>query len=122
MGFFSLFKEPANDVIDVDYDVIEAKAVQSNRVVATAPDQRQAAIKKSKVGDLVSFRKTKRDGNTTYVVSALNSGSDLGEISYGTSEWISEHYPDAQLLGRITSKVKGDAFSPPTVDIEYKIY
>lgn len=122
MGLFDLFKAASNDVIDVDYDVIEAKAVQRNRVVATSPDQRQAAIKKMKVGDLVSFRKTKSNGKVTYIVSALNSGSEIGEISYGTSEWLSEHYPDAQLLGRVTVKVKGDEFTPPTVDIEYKVY
>ena len=122
MGLFNLIKSSANDAVKVDYDAIEALAVQRNRVVATGTKERQAAIKKSKVGDLVVFRKTKNRTNTTYIVSAYNSGSELGEISYGTSEWISKNHPKAQLLGRITSKVKGDAYTPPTVDIEYKIY
>ena len=115
MGFLDLFKAP-------DYDSIEPKAVQSNRLVATGTKEIQAALKKVKVGDLVTFKKSKRDGNTCYIVSAWNTGSRIGEISYGTSGWLAENYPDAQLLGRVTAKVHGDAYTPSTVDIEYKLY
>lgn len=115
MGFLDLFRGP-------DYDAIEEIKLQQNQLVYTGFTDRQTAIKKTKVGDLLTFKRSRRDGNVYYSVTNLRTGQLLGEISYGTSEWLYKNYKDARLLGKVTEKVSGTVCSPNTVDIEYKIY
>ena len=105
------------------YDDIDAEIVQTNLLVMTQSKERQAAIKKLKVGDLVTFQKTRKQGNALYVVFALKSGATLGEISYGTSDYLDQNYKNYKMLGkvteigRITPNGQGNQ-----VRIEYKVY
>ena len=117
MGLFNK-KIPA-----VDYDAIDAVDVRTNLLVMTESKDRQAAIKKVKTGDLVTFQKTRKQGNAIYVVSALKSGAVLGEISYGSSEYLDENYRNYKMLGKVTEIGR---LTPGgrgnQVRIEYKVY
>ena len=117
MGLFN------KKIPSVDYDAIDAEKIMSNLLVMTESKERQAAIKKVKAGDLVTFQKTRKQGNAIYVVSALKSGAVLGEISYGTSEYLDKNFKNYRMLGkvteigRITPNCRGNE-----VRIEYKVY
>lgn len=115
----SLFKK----IPLVDYDAIDAVDVRTNLLVMTETKDRQAAIKKVKTGDLVTFQKTRKQGNTIYVVSALKSGAVLGEISYGSSEYLDENYRNYKMLGRVTEigRITPNCHGNQ-VRIEYKVY
>ena len=117
MGLFN------KKIPSVDYDAIDAVAIRTNLLVMTESKERQAAIKKLRVGSLVELSHTKRKGQNIYVVSALKTGAILGEISYGSSDYLAENYRNYRLLGkvteigRITPNCRGNE-----VRIEYKVY
>lgn len=105
------------------YDGIDAVAVQTNLLVMTDSKERQTAIKKLRVGSLVDLNRTRNKGQTVYVVSDHNTGKIIGEISYGTSDYLDANYRKYKMLGkvteigRITPNGRGNQ-----VRIEYKVY
>ena len=119
MGLFNL-KTKTNTA---DYDNIYAVTVQSNLLMMTEPADRQKTIKKLRVGSLVALTKTKRNKQNIYVVSDLNSGNVIGEISYGTSDYLDANYRNYKMLGKVTELGK---ITPNgrgnQVRIEYKVY
>lgn len=116
MGLFNLFDAP-------DYDSIDAAAVQTNLLMVTQTKERQDAIKKLRIGSLVNIKRTKRTGQTVYVVSDYKTDRIIGEISYGTSDYLDQNYRNYKMLGKvieignITNTMPGKE-----VLIEYKVY
>ena len=119
MGLFD-FKTKTNAA---NYDSIDAVAVQTNLLMMTEPADRQKTIKKLRVGSLVDLNRTRTKGQTIYVVSDHNTGKIIGEISYGTSDYLDANYRKYKMLGkvteigRITPNGRGNQ-----VRIEYKVY
>ena len=85
-----------------DYDAIDAVTTQTNLLVATDTKERQAAIKKLRIGALVDLKRTRQNGHVVYVVSDLKTGKVIGEISYGTSEYLDQNYRNYKMLGKVT--------------------
>ena len=94
MGIMNLLKTnlPGNDAIKPDYDAIDPVATQTNLLVATDTKERQTAIKRLRIGSLVTLKRTTQNGHVVYVVSDLKTGKVVGEISYGTSEYLDQNY------------------------------
>ena len=117
MGLFNKFDASAS------YDAIDSIAVQSNLLVMTESKERQAAIKKLRVGSLVNIKRTRKTGQTVYVAHDYKTDKIVGEISYGSSEYLDENYRNYRILGkvteigRITPNCRGNQ-----VRIEYKVY
>lgn len=119
MGLFN-FKTKTDAV---DYDSIDAVAVQTNLLMMTEPVDRQKTIKKLRVGSLVTLKKTKRSGQNVYIVSDYNTGNVIGEISYGTSDYLAANYPNHKILGKVTEIGKITPLGTGIqVRIEYKVY
>lgn len=119
MGLFNLFSAGPQ----IDYDAIDPVTVQTNLLMMTESEDRQKTIKKMRVGSLVTLSKTKRNGQTIYVVSDLNSGNVIGEISYGTSDYLAANYPTNKMLGKVTEIGHISPNGRGTqVKIEYKVY
>lgn len=119
MGLFNLFSAPAQ----IDYDAIDPVTVQTNLLMMTESADRQKTIKKMRVGSLVALTRTKRNGQAVYVVSDLNSGKVIGEISYGTSDYLAANYPKHKMLGNVTEIGRITPNGRGTqVKIEYKVY
>lgn len=119
MGLFNLFSAGPQ----TDYDSIDAVAVQTNLLMMTEPADRQKTIKKLRVGSLVTLKKTKRSGQNVYIVSDYNTGNVIGEISYGTSDYLAANYPKHKMLGKVTEIGKITPLGTGTqVKIEYKVY
>ena len=119
MGLFSLFSAGPQ----TDYDSIDAVTVQTNLLMMTEPADRQKTIKKLRVGSLVDLKRTKRKGQTVYVVSDHNTGNIIGEISYGTSDYLAANYPNHKMLGKVTEIGKITPLGTGIqVRIEYKVY
>lgn len=120
MGLLDRFKPTETAV---DYDAIDAVVEQTNLLMMTQSKERQAAIKKLHVGSLVTLTKTKRKGQNIYMVSDFKSGNVIGEISYGTSDYLAEHYMDHKMLGKVVELGKTThTMSGPEVRIVYKVY
>lgn len=119
MGLFNLFSATAQ----IDYDAIEPVTVQTNLLMMTESADRQKIIKKMRVGSLVALTRTMRNKQNIYVVSDLNSGKIIGEISYGTSDYLAANYPTHKMLGKVTEIGKITPNGRGTqVNIEYKVY
>lgn len=117
-----LFNRKKNNAL-TDYDSIDAVAVQTNLLMMTEPKERQAVIKKLGVGSLVTLARTRRSGQNVYLVSDLNSGKIIGEISYGTSDYLAANYPKHKMLGKVTEIGKITPLGAGIqVRIEYKVY
>ena len=107
----------------IDYDGIDAVKVQTNLLMITEPDEHQAVIKKMRVGSLVDLKRTVRNRQNVYLVSDHKTGKVIGEISYGSSDYLAQNYPKHKLLGKVTEighltpLGKGNQ-----VRIEYKVY
>lgn len=119
MSLFNLFTaEPP-----IDYDSIDAVKIQDNLLVMSQTKERQAAIKKLHVGSLVNLKRTRQNGHNVYVVADYKTDNIIGEISYGTSDYLAQNFKNHKLLGkvieigRITQTTKGNE-----VYIEYKVY
>lgn len=114
MGFLDIFKWP-------EYDQIDTVHVKDNLLVMTEPNQK--AIKKLSVGSPLYFDKKKRDGHNVYIARSVKNGDIIGELSYGTSDYIAEHYKGMRLFGRVNQLGKltpmGEGIQ---VNVEYKIY
>lgn len=119
MGLFNLFSaEP-----QTDYDSINADATQTNLLMMTEPKERQAVIKKLRVGSLVDLKRTKTKGQNVYVVSDHNTSKVIGEISYGTSDYLAANYPNHKMLGIVTEIGRITPLGHGIqVRIEYKVY
>ena len=117
MGLFS------KNIAPINYDAIDADIVQTNLLVMTESKERQAAIKKLRIGSLVTLERTRHNRQTVYVVHDYKTDKIVGEISYGSSEYLDENYRNYKLLGkvteigRITPNCRGNQ-----VRIEYKVY
>ena len=117
MGLFNLFNDAP------DYDSIDAATIQTNLLMVTQAKERQDVIKKLRAGSLVTLAHTKRKGQNVYVVSDYKSGKVIGEISYGTSDYLAQNYKGYKMLGKviqigdITNTMPGKE-----VLIEYKVY
>lgn len=119
MGLFNLFSAGPQ----TDYDAIDPVTVQTNLLMVTEPKERQAAIKKMRVGSLVTLTRTRRNGQTVYVVSDLKTGKVIGEISYGTSDYLDANYKNHKMLGKVTEMGRLTPLGKGTqVRIEYKVY
>lgn len=119
MGLFN-FKTKTDTV---DYDSINAVTVQTNLLMMTESADRQKTIKKMRVGSLVTLTQTRNNRQTVYVVSDLNSGKIIGEISYGTSEYLAANYQKHKMLGKVTEMGKITPNGRGTqIKIEYKVY
>ena len=120
MGLFNLFNtfDPV-----ASYDAIDAVAVQSNLLMMTESKEHQAAIKKLRIGSLVNLKHTKRKGQNIYVVSDFKTGKTIGEISYGSSDYLAQNYKEYRLLGKITEigRITPNGHGIQ-VRIEYKVY
>lgn len=116
MGILDLIKAP-------DYDAIDAVAVESNLLMCTESKPRQSVIKKLKVGSLVNLKLTKQNRQNVYIVSNYKTSDVIGEISYGTSDYLAQNYKNYKMLGKVTEIGK---FTPmgsgKQVRIEYKVY
>lgn len=119
MGLFD-FKTKTNTA---DYDNIDAVTVQTNLLMMTDSADRQKTIKKLRVGSLVDLKRTRTKGQTIYVVSDHNTGNVIGEISYGTSDYLDAKYKNYKMLGKVTEL---GSITPNgrgnQVRIEYKVY
>lgn len=119
MGLFD-FKTKTDTA---EYDSIDAVTVQTNLLMMTEPADRQKTIKKLRVGSLVDLKRTRTKGQIVYVVTDHNTGNVIGEISYGTSDYLDANYRNHKMLGkvtelgRITPNGRGNQ-----VRIEYKVY
>lgn len=117
MGLFSLFDASP------DYDAIDATTVQTNLLMMTESKERQDAIKKLRIGSLVNIKRTRRTGQTVYVVSDYKTDKIIGEISYGTSDYLDQNYRNYKMLGKVTELGR---ITPngqgKQVRIEYKVY
>ena len=123
MGLFNLFKEPADDVIAVDYDAIDADLVQSNLLMCTETEERQKLIRNLSVGSIVNVKHTRKNKQNIYMVTDYRNGNVIGELSYGTSDFLAQNYKNHKMLGKVTEIGK----ITPTgrgkqVRIEYKVY
>ena len=117
MGLFNLHNSLPN------YDDIDAETVQTNLLMMTQSKERQAAIKKLRVGSLVNINRTRRTGQTVYVVSDYKTGKIIGEISYGTSDYLDQNYRKYKMLGQVTEigQITPNG-QGNQVRIEYKVY
>ena len=123
MRFANLFKDAGNDAIGSDYDAIEPAVVQTNLLVMTESKERQAVIKKMRVGSLVSLNRTRRNGQTVYVVKDMKTDKTIGEISYGSSDYLDQNYRNYKTLGKVTEIGKITPMGHGIqVRIEYKVY
>ena len=117
MGLFNLFNDAP------DYESIDAVTIQTNLLMVTQTKERQDVIKKLRVGSLVNISRTRRTGQTVYMVSDYKTDKIIGEISYGTSDYLDKNYRNYKMLGkvteigRITPNGQGNQ-----VRIEYKVY
>lgn len=106
-----------------DYDAINAVSVQTNLLMMTESKERQAAIKKLRIGSLVNLKRTRNKGQTVYMVSDYKTGKIIGEISYGTSDYLDQNYKNYNMLGKVTEIGR---ISPLVhgnqVRIEYKVF
>lgn len=119
MGLFNFLSKEH----PTDYDAIDAATVQTNLLMMTEPADRQKTIKKLRVGSLVDLKRTRRNGQTVYVVLAHNTGNVIGEISYGTSDYLDANYRNYKMLGKVTEIGKITPLGTGTqVKIEYKVY
>lgn len=120
MGLFDLFNtfDPV-----ASYDAIDAVAVQTNLLVMTEAKDRQAAIKKLRIGSLVTLERTRHNRQTVYVVHDYKTDKIVGEISYGSSEYLDENYRNYRMLGRVTEigRITPNC-GGNQVRIEYKVY
>lgn len=118
MGLFEKLKTN-----NIDYNTIDAVTVQTNLLMCTETQEHQKAIKKLRVGSLVDLTRKRRNGQTVYVVSDYKTGSVIGEISYGTSEYLSQNYKGYKMLGKVTEIGKLTPLGVgKQVSIEYKVY
>ena len=119
MGLFNFLSADPS----VDYDAIDAVAVQTNLLMMTESKERQAVIKKLRVGSLVSLKRTRQNGHAVYVVSDIKNGKVIGGISYGTSDYLDQNYRNYKMLGKVTEighiTPLGHGIQ---VNIEYKVY
>ena len=117
MGLFNLFDASP------DYDSIDAATVQTNLLMMTESKERQAAIKKLRVGSPVNIKRTRRTGQTVYVVSDYKTDKIIGEISYGTSDYLDQNYRNYKMLGKVTEigRITPNG-QGKQVRIEYKAY
>lgn len=119
MGLFNFFSADPS----IDYDAIGAATVQTNLLMMTESKERQAVIKKLRVGSLVTLKRTRQNGHVVYVVSDLKTGKVIGEISYGTSEYLDQNYKNYNMLGKVTEigRITPNNYGNQ-VRIEYKVY
>ncbi len=125
MGIFDIFKTTKNGhaVSGAEYDSIDAVAVQTNLLVATESTDRQAAIRKLAVGSLVNLKPIKRKGQNIYVVTDCRNNAVVGEISYGTSDYLAQNFKGHKMLGKVAEIGKLTPMgSGKQVRIEYKVY
>lgn len=95
MGLFDkIFKFP-------NYDDVEADHEKINLLVMTESKDRQAQIKKLAVGSPLFFNRKKQNGHTVFVAHNAQNGLEVGELSYGTSDYIAQNYPDCKLIGKV---------------------
>ena len=119
MGLFN-FK---TDNALTDYDSIDAVKIQSNLLMMTEAPDRQKTIKKLRIGSLVNLKRTRRNGQTVYVVSDYKTGKTIGEISYGTSDYLAQNYGKYKMLGKVTEIGHLTPMGQGNqVIIEYKVY
>ena len=118
----SLFNRKADTAL-ADYDSINAIDVQTNLLMVTEPPDRQKIIKKMRPGSLVTLTRTKSKGQNVYVVTDLKTGKVIGEISYGTSDYLAQNYPKHHMLGKVTEIGRLTPLGHGIqVKIEYKVY
>ena len=118
-----LFKKSKPAATPIDYDSIDAVKVQTNLLVMTEAKDRQAAIKMLSVGSLVALKRTVSNGHNTYVVTDLKNGKIIGEISYGTSDYLAQNYGKCNMLGKVSEIGRLTPNGRGTqVKIEYKVY
>ena len=119
MGLFNLFSAGPQ----IDYDAIDPVTVQTNLLMMTENDDCQKNIKKLRVGSLVTLTRTRRNKQNVYIVSDLKTGNVIGEISYGTSDYLAANFPKHKMLGKVTEIGR---ITPTArhiqVKIEYKVY
>lgn len=119
MGLFKKSKPAA----PVDYDAITPIAVQTNLLMVTEPKDRQAVIKGMQVGSLVALNRTVKNKQNIYMVSDLKTGKIIGELSYGTSDYLAANYPKHKMLGKVSEIGRLTPLGRGTqVRIEYKVY
>ena len=117
MGLFNLHNSLPN------YDDIDAVDVQTNLLMMTHSKDRQAAIKKLRIGSLVNIIRTRKSGRTVYVASDYKTDKIIGEISYGTSDYLDQNYRKYNMLGKVTEigQITPNG-QGNQVKIEYKVY
>ena len=117
MGLFNKLDLSAN------YDAIDAEIVQTNLLMMTQSKERQAAIKKLRVGSLVTLNRTRQNKQTVYVVHDFKTDRIIGEISYGTSDYLDQNYKNHKMLGKVTEigQITPNC-QGKQVRIEYKVY
>jgi len=107
----------------IDYDGIDAVITQTNLLMMTETADRQKTIKKLRIGSLVTLKRTIRKGQNIYVVTDLTTGKIIGEISYGTSDYLAQNYPNHKMLGKVTEIGRLTPMGRGIqVKIEYKVY
>lgn len=119
MGLFNFLSADPS----IDYDDIDAAIVQTNLLMMTESKERQAVIKKLRVGSLVTLKRIRQNGHAVYVVSDLKTGKVIGEISYGTSDYLDQNYRNYKTLGKVTEigQITPNGHGNQ-VRIEYKVY
>lgn len=119
MGIMDLFSSSPVP----NYDSIDAVTEQNNLLMMTETKDRQAVIKKMRVGSIVVLKRTKRNGQTVYVVSDHRTGKAIGEISYGTSDYLDANYKGYKMLGKVTEIGRLTPLGKGLeVNIVYKVY
>lgn len=120
MGLFNAIKSAGQPI---DYDAIDAATVQTNLLMMTESKDRQAVIKKMRVGSLVTLVRTRRNGQTVYVVKDMKTDKTIGEISYGSSEYLDQNYRNYKMIGKVTEIGKITPMGQGNqVKIEFKAY
>lgn len=117
MGLLKIFDSAPS------YDSITAADIQTNLLMMTESKERQAVIKKLRIGSLVNIKRTRRSGQTVYVATDYKTDKIIGEISYGTSDYLDQNYKNYRMLGKVTEigQITPNG-QGNQVKIEYKVY